>query len=59
LEVATSIAMLLRNFFDLNEFDEEDIDGASIYRMVEESRHASLNWMVGTILASSALLLCN
>lgn len=50
LEVATSIAMLLRNFFD---FDEEDTYWASIYRVVEESRHASPNLMAGTILASS------
>jgi len=45
--------MLLQNFFDLNEFDEEEIYGASIYIVVEESRHASPNWMAGTILASS------
>lgn len=37
----------------MNEFDEEDTYGASIYRVVEESRHASPNWMAGTILASS------
>jgi len=37
----------------LNEFDEEDTYGASIYRVVEESRHASPNLMAGTILASS------
>ena len=41
--------MLLRNFFG----DEEDTYWASIYRVVEESRHASPNLMAGTLLASS------